>query len=105
MFTTAVERTVPTEPAALIQPITTQTSTAAVKTDDNLGNAGQHLPLPAHHGPAATKPSATCSAASRPSAPRAGTTICLIAHQHAGAMCSFDIASGVRTATFICMTH
>ena len=104
MSTMAAERAVPTETAAPLHPIATQTSTTAVRTDDS-SNAGQHVPLPAHHGAAATQPSATCGLASRLSAPRVGTTSRLIAHQHAGAMCSFDIVSGVRTATFICMTH
>ena len=105
MFTMAAERAGFTETVAPLHPIATQTSTAAVRADDDPSNAGQHLPLPAHHGAAATQPSATCGLASRPSAPRAGTTSRLITHQHAGAMCSFDIVSEVRTATFICITH
>ena len=95
----------PTETAAPLHPIATQTSTAAVRTDDDPSNAGQHLPLPAHRGAAATQPSATCEFASRLSAPRIGTTSRLVTHQHAGAMCSFDIVTEVRTAIFTCITH
>ena len=68
----AAQRAVPAESAVPIQPTAGQTSAAPVRADPS--NAGQHLPLPAHLGAAATQSSATCGAASRPSAPRNGTT-------------------------------
>ena len=98
----AAERTA-AETAAPARPTAGQTSTTPVRADPS--DAGQRLPLLAHRGAAAAQPSATCGAATETSAPRAGTTRRLIVHQRAGAMCSFDFATEVRTATFSCMTH
>ena len=103
-YTLAAEHAVPAETAAPIQP-TAGTPAAPVRAPEDPSNAGQHLPLPAHRGAAATQPKATCGAASRTSAPRASTTSRLIVHRRTGAIGSFDFVNEVHTATFSCTTH
>ena len=100
--TLAAERAA-TETAAPAQLTAGQTSTTPVRA--NPSDAGQRLPILAHQGAAAAQPSATCGAVTETSAPRAGTTRRLIVHRRAGAMCSFDFATEVRTATCSCMTY
>ena len=100
--TLAAERAA-TETAAPAQLTAGQTSATPVRADPS--DAGQRLPIPAHRGAAATQPSATCGAATETSAPRAASTRRLIVHRRAGAMCTFDFATEVHSATLSSMTH
>ena len=92
------EPAVRAKPAASSQPVTGE---RAVRAEAPASAAEQQLLRPAHHRAAATQPSATCGAA-----PRTGTTSRrLIVHRRAGAMCTFDFVTEVRSAAFCCMTH
>ena len=98
MSTPAARPAAPAEAAAAHALVPAQTGMAAV-----VAGAGQDLTLPV---PSATQPSATCREASGTSAPGSGTTSRRLSiHRRAGAMCTFDIVTEVRTAAFSCMTH